>query len=63
VDAFKYVDTKPLLQLAQLQTLPVSVILCSAILGFSLCVLIFMDQNIGAAIVNNPANKYELMVL
>jgi hypothetical protein len=61
VDTFEYNDSKPLLQLAQVQNLPVVVILCSAILGFSLSVLIFMDQNIGAAIVNNPANKYLLL--
>lgn len=54
---FTYVESAPLLRLAPLQQLEWNIILLSGALGFCLAVLIFMDQNIGSAIVNNPSNK------
>ena len=43
-------------QMAQLDMLPMSGILTSLGLGFTLSLLFFMDQNISAAMVNAPQN-------
>lgn len=42
---------------AQFESLPVSGIFGAMGLGFALSLLFFMDQNISAAMVNNPSNK------
>ncbi|ODM94462.1 Hydroxyacid oxidase 1, partial [Orchesella cincta] len=57
MQGFEYDGSKPLLKLAPIQNLDWKMILVAGVLGFNLAVLIFMDQNIGSAIVNNPANK------
>ncbi|CAL8099210.1 unnamed protein product [Orchesella dallaii] len=57
VQGFEYDGSKPLLKLAPIQNLDWKMILIAGVLGFNLAVLIFMDQNIGSAIVNNPSNK------
>jgi hypothetical protein len=56
VERFRYSE-KPVFIISQLQTLSAKAVLGSAVLGFSLSVLFFMDQNITSAMVNNPCNK------
>lgn len=43
---------------ARLEELPWQACVACMGLGFSLSLLFFMDQNISAAMVNNPCNKY-----
>ncbi|CAF0834118.1 unnamed protein product [Didymodactylos carnosus] len=43
--------------LARFKSVTFLQIICTAILGFSLSLLIFLDQNIAGAIVNSPSNK------
>ena len=47
----------PLLEFVNFTKLPLTGYVLSLILGFSLSILFFIDQNISAAIVNNPQNK------
>lgn len=42
---------------AQVERLPITGILTSLGLGFTLSLLFFMDQNISAAMVNAPQNR------
>ncbi|XP_069693692.1 solute carrier family 4 member 11-like [Periplaneta americana] len=54
---FEYNATKPIFNIPHLESLSTNAILGSGVLGFSLSVLFFMDQNITSAMVNNPCNK------
>ncbi|KAB7507658.1 Sodium bicarbonate transporter-like protein 11 [Armadillidium nasatum] len=57
IQEIKSTDYSSIFQVAPLGSLPVSAIFATMGLGFCLSVLIFMDQNIGSAMVNNPGNK------
>lgn len=46
------------LERAEIELLPWSGVLLSGALGFTLSLLFFMDQNISAAMVHSPQNKY-----
>ena len=56
VEQFKYDDKNPFTP-APLSLLAPGTIMAGAGLGFALSVLIFMDQNISAAMVNSPSNR------
>uniref|UniRef100_A0A0N5C1G3 HCO3_cotransp domain-containing protein n=1 Tax=Strongyloides papillosus TaxID=174720 RepID=A0A0N5C1G3_STREA len=56
-DMFDLRNDVKLLEIADLFSLPWQAYLVSALLGFSLSFLFFMDQNITSAIVNNSQNK------
>ncbi|CEF71083.1 Sodium bicarbonate transporter-like protein 11 [Strongyloides ratti] len=56
-DMFDLRNDVKLLEVADLFSLPWQAYLVSALLGFSLSFLFFMDQNITSAIVNNSQNK------
>ncbi|XP_037070148.1 sodium bicarbonate transporter-like protein 11 [Pollicipes pollicipes] len=53
---FRYKDEQAL-GLVAMQNMSVAAVLGSALLGFCLSLLFFMDQNITSAMVNNPGNK------
>ncbi|PIO75960.1 HCO3- transporter family protein [Teladorsagia circumcincta] len=56
-DRFKLRVEVPIMQPADIFSLPPSGYFVCLLLGFSLSFLFFMDQNITSAIVNNPQNK------
>jgi len=56
VEHFKYDDNK-VFKMAGMHKISWTAIFSSVGLGFSLSLLIFMDQNITSAMVNNPCNK------
>lgn len=56
--SFKVERTGALFEIAPLQMLSVGAIFGAMGLGFCLSLLFFMDQNISAALVNAPQNKY-----
>lgn len=56
VEHFRY-DEELHLKRARLEDLPWTAFGACMGLGFSLSLLFFMDQNISAAMVNNPCNK------
>ncbi|XP_074593858.1 solute carrier family 4 member 11-like isoform X2 [Brevipalpus obovatus] len=56
VESFRYTDTFEIGR-AHIEELPLSAAFAAMGLGFSLSLLFFMDQNIAAAMVNNPCNK------
>nr|CDJ89226.1 Bicarbonate transporter domain containing protein [Haemonchus contortus] len=56
-DRFKLRGEVPIMQPADIFSLPPSGYFVCLLLGFSLSFLFFMDQNITSAIVNNPQNK------
>lgn len=51
------VSTEYRWKIATLQSLNVSAIFLSALLGFALSILFFIDQNVSAALVSTPSNK------
>lgn len=55
---FKYDAADVKLELAPFSALTPTAILVAAGLGASLSCLFFVDQNVSASLVNNPANKY-----
>lgn len=55
-DSFQ-VSTEYRWKIATLQSLTVSSIFLSALLGFALSILFFIDQNVSAALVSTPSNK------
>lgn len=57
VDHFRYNEVLTI-ERAHIEELPISAAFASMGLGFALSLLIFMDQNIAEAMVNNPCNKY-----
>ena len=57
MDPFSY-EEGTIFQLAKLDRLSVEAIFVSMALGFCLSLLFFMDQNISAAMVASPENKY-----
>lgn len=57
VDHFRYNEILTI-ERARFEELPLSAAFSSMGLGFALSLLIFMDQNIAEAMVNNPCNKY-----
>ena len=57
VEHFRY-DEEFRFKRARLEDLPWTAFCACMGLGFSLSLLFFMDQNISAAMVNNPCNKY-----
>ncbi|XP_025016177.1 sodium bicarbonate transporter-like protein 11 isoform X2 [Tetranychus urticae] len=56
VETFRYSNTFEIGR-AHIEELPLSAAFAAMGLGFSLSLLFFMDQNIAAAMVNNPCNK------
>ena len=56
VDHFRYNEVLTI-ERAPIEALPFSAAMAAMGLGFSLSLLIFMDQNIAEAMVNNPCNK------
>lgn len=56
VETFNYSNTFEIGR-AHIEDLPLSAVFAAMGLGFSLSLLFFMDQNIAAAMVNNPCNK------
>jgi len=56
VDHFRYNEILKI-ERAPVEALPFSAAFAGMGLGFSLSLLIFMDQNIAEAMVNNPCNK------
>lgn len=56
VDHFRY-NEELIIERAHIEDLPASAAFASMGLGFALSLLIFMDQNIAEAMVNNPCNK------
>lgn len=58
-DQFRMRNEIPLIQVADIFSLPISGYFVCLLLGFSLSFLFFIDQNITSAIVNNPQNKYD----
>ncbi|CAG7709985.1 unnamed protein product, partial [Allacma fusca] len=57
LERFRYNTTNDVFKLARLEKISWTAIMCSIGLGFSLSLLVFMDQNITSAMVNNPCNK------
>jgi len=57
LDPFKYASGQFKFETVAFSNLSVGGIFFAAILGFSLSILFFMDQNISAAMVNSPENK------
>ena len=57
VQTFPYGNSDEIFQLVNFASLSVGAIFGAMGLGFSLSLLFFMDQNISAAMVNNPDNK------
>ncbi|GFU27596.1 sodium bicarbonate transporter-like protein 11 [Nephila pilipes] len=55
-DQFRYSDNHPLTR-APVEELPWTASIAALGMGFALSLLFFMDQNISAAMVNNPCNK------
>ncbi|KAF8790135.1 Sodium bicarbonate transporter-like protein like [Argiope bruennichi] len=55
-DQFRYSDNYPLTR-APVEELPWTASIAALGMGFALSLLFFMDQNISAAMVNNPCNK------
>ncbi|GFQ99257.1 sodium bicarbonate transporter-like protein 11, partial [Trichonephila clavata] len=55
-DQFRYSDNHPLTR-APVEELPWMASIAALGMGFALSLLFFMDQNISAAMVNNPCNK------
>lgn len=58
VDHFRYSETFKI-ERAHIEELPLSAAFAAMGLGFALSLLVFMDQNIAEAMVNNPCNKWE----
>ena len=56
VEHFRYSDQFDVNR-AKVEQLPLSAMFAGMGLGFALSMLFFMDQNIAAAMVNNPCNK------
>ena len=56
VDHFRYSETFKI-ERAHIEELPLSAAFAAMGLGFALSLLVFMDQNIAEAMVNNPCNK------
>ncbi|KAI1280565.1 Sodium bicarbonate transporter-like protein 11 [Halotydeus destructor] len=56
VDHFRYSETLTI-ERAHIEELPLSAAFACMGLGFALSLLVFMDQNIAEAMVNNPCNK------
>ncbi|CAG7819037.1 unnamed protein product [Allacma fusca] len=57
MEPFRYNTDNHIFKLVWIDNMPWQAVLCSIGLGFSLSILMLMDQNISSAMVNNPSNK------